>query len=281
MLQANGEGTVALPVETNLEDLFFKYGIRINRNYVADANCSATPIYTGAVGDQPRIEMLPWPYFPVVTNYGDHPLVKNLDATLFRGCSTLDTVKADGIVKTPLFLTSENTKVFGPPVKVSYNDLQDKLVPEAFTSGVQPLGYLMEGKFSSLYRNRFLPAGAEKKDFREIGDDATIIFVSDGDFIRNDFSLENDRPLAIGVDPYNQTTYANEQFLMNALDYMLDDQQLMLSKRKEIKIRPLDKARLSTDGEFWKWTNLLAPLLLLALFGLIKNVMRKNQYGKR
>ena len=145
MSQASGSGTLAFPIETHLQDLFFRYGVRINGNYVADVNCGYTPVYTGSVGEQPRIEMLPWPYSPIISNYGKHVTVKNLDATWFRGAATLDTVKAEGIRKTPLFITSENTKVFSPPVQVSYNDLQDKLRPEFFTSGSQSIGLFIGG----------------------------------------------------------------------------------------------------------------------------------------
>ncbi|MFY0689982.1 MAG: gliding motility-associated ABC transporter substrate-binding protein GldG [Cyclobacteriaceae bacterium] len=275
--QAEGEGTAAIPYELNLEDLLFKYGVRINRNYVADVNCATTPVYAGEVGDQPRLEMLPWPYFPVVTNYTEHPIVKNLDATLFRFTSSMDSVKAVGISKTPLFHTSANSKVMSSPVKVSYNDLQDKLKPEAFNSGPKVLGYLLEGQFTSLYKNRFPPRGVDKTDVLTDGKtEAKIVVVADGDFIRNDFSMENQNALPMGMDPYTQTSYANEAFVMNTLDYMFDDSELMESRNKQIKIRPLDKARVSEDRDFWQWINIVGPLSLLVLFGIIKSIIRKK-----
>ncbi|NQW27480.1 MAG: gliding motility-associated ABC transporter substrate-binding protein GldG [Flammeovirgaceae bacterium] len=281
MSQADGFGTIAVPVASNLQDLFFKYGIRVNENYVADVNCGYTPVYTGAIGEQPRIEMLPWPYSPIITNYGNHLLVKNLDATWFRGASTIDTVKAVGILKTPLFLTSENTKVFSPPVQVSYNDLQDKLRPEAFTSGSKALGYLLEGQFTSLYANRFPPRGVDRTTFREKGDEAKLIVISDGDFIRNDFSIENQNPLPMGMDAYTNTTYANEAFLLNALDYMFDDQGLMLARNKQIKIRPLNKSRVIQEASYWRWLNTAGPLLVLLCLGMIINFFRRRQFASR
>ena len=120
-------------------------------------------------------------------------------------------------------MTSENTKVFTPPVQVSYNDLQDKLRPEFFTSGIKVLGYLLEGSFTSLYVNRFAPRGADQSFRREKGDLAKIMIISDGDFVRNDYSIENKKPLPMGQDAYTDQIYANEAFLYNALDYMLDD----------------------------------------------------------
>lgn len=278
--KAEGEGTVAVPFELNLDDLLFKYGVRVNRNYLLDVNCGTTPVVAGMVGDQPKIEMLPWPFFPIVTNYTNHPLVKNLDATWFRFASTLDTVKAVGIKKIPLFQSSQYTKVFTPPVRVRYNDLRDELRPEAFRSGVKNLGYLLEGQFTSLFKNRFPPKGFDRNEIVEEGIPAKVIVVGDGDFIRNETDLENGNPLPMGVDPYTKNTYANEAFLLNALDYMTDEADLMLARNKEIQIRPLDRARVKEQGELWKWVNMGLPLLLVILFGVFKTIVRKKKYGK-
>jgi ABC-2 type transport system permease protein len=243
-------------------------------------NCGYTPVYTGSVGEQPRIEMLPWPYSPIITNYGKHVTVKNLDATWFRGAATLDTVKAEGIRKTPLFMTSENTKVFSPPVQVSYNDLQDKLRPEFFTSGSKVLGYLLEGSFTSLYANRFAPRGTDQNLRKEKGDPAKIMIISDGDFVRNDYSLENKNPLPMGKDAYTEKAYANEAFLYNALDYMLDDYGLMLSRNKQVKIRPLNKTALIQDGTYWRWLNTLGPLVVLFVLGMAIHILRRKRFSK-
>jgi gliding-associated putative ABC transporter substrate-binding component GldG len=279
MQEAEGEGTVALPVETNIEDLFFRYGIRVNRDYLADLNCGNTPVVTGMVGDQPRIELLPCPYFPIITGYQNHPLVRNMDASLFRGVSTMDTVKAIGISKTPLMRTSEYTRVFTPPVRISYNDLQEKLRPEYFTSGRKVVGYLLEGKFTSLYKNRFPPKGFNRDEMIEDGlEESSVIVVSDGDYVRNDFNLESGNPLPMGMDPYSQTTYANGDFLMNALDYMLDDGALMAARNREVRIRPLDRVRVQEDGDYWKWFNMIAPVMAILLLGGVKRLLKKRKY---
>ncbi|MFT6940673.1 MAG: ABC-2 type transport system permease protein, partial [Cyclobacteriaceae bacterium] len=168
----------------------------------------------------------------------------------------------------------------GPPVRVSYNDLRDKLRPEFFTSGVQNLAYLLEGSFTSLYKNRILPKGVDGSKYRDQGKPASIIVIGDGDFIRNDFNLETDEPLPIGVDPYQQTTYANGAFVTQALDYMLDDDGLMLAKNKEVQIRPLDKVKLQQDAEWYKWLNMLLPIVLIVVFGLIKGFLRRKKYAR-
>ncbi|NQZ77903.1 MAG: Gldg family protein, partial [Ekhidna sp.] len=119
MDSAAGDGTVAIPYETNLTDQLFKYGVRINQNFILDINSGQFPVVAGNVGNQPQIQMIPWPFFPVLTNFSKHPSVRNLDAILGRFVSEVDTVKAKGIVKTPLMTTSQYTKLLGPPVKVA------------------------------------------------------------------------------------------------------------------------------------------------------------------
>ncbi|MBV6646113.1 MAG: gliding motility-associated ABC transporter substrate-binding protein GldG, partial [Cyclobacteriaceae bacterium] len=150
---AEGEGTVPKSNDLKLEDLLFNWGVRINQDYVVDLSCGDYPVVAGMVGNQPRIQLLPWPYFPVITNYGDHPMVRHLDAMRLRFTSTIDTVKAPGVRKTPLFLTSNYTKVMTPPFQVSFDDLREELRPEFFTSGVKSTAYLLEGQFRSLFRN--------------------------------------------------------------------------------------------------------------------------------
>lgn len=280
MDSASGEGTVAIPYETELADMLFKYGVRINQNYVVDLNCGDFPVVAGNLGDQPQIRMLPWPYFPVITNYGDHPVVKGMDAVMARFASTIDTVRADGVRKTPLMLTSANTKVMGAPVRVSFNDLKSELLPERFQSGPKAIGYLLEGTFTSLYKNRFPPKGLEQAMTIGDGMESKLVVIADGDLIRNELSLENGNPLPMGVDPYGQQTYANETLVMNLIDYLLDEDGLIQTRAKEVKIRPLDKAKIKQQRTQWQLINLLAPLVVLVLFGAVKMWVRKrrNEY---
>jgi ABC-2 type transport system permease protein len=277
MDSASGAGTVAIPYETGLQDILFKYGIRINQNFVVDLNCGDFPVVAGNIGDQAQIRMLPWPYFPIITNFGDHPVVKGMDAVLVRFASTLDTVKADGVKKSPLLFTSTNTKVLGAPVQVSFNDLQSELLPEKFQSGPKPLGYLLEGTFTSLFKNRIPPEAFDRSNMKEMSPANKIAVIADGDIIRNELSLEDGNPLPIGVDPYGQKTYANEAFVIGLIDYLLDEDGLVDSRSKELQIRPLDKVKVKQERTKWQVINLVIPLVILILFGLIKMVVRKRK----
>lgn len=277
MDSASGEGTVAIPYKTNLGDLLFKYGVRINQNYVVDLNCGDFPVVAGNIGNQPQISMLPWPYFPIITNYGDHPAVKNMDAVMVRFGSTIDTVKAVGIKKTPLLLTSAYSKVLGSPVQVSFNDLQSDLLPDKFRSGPQSVGYMLEGKFTSLYKNKFPPAGIKRGEMIEDGAASRIVVIADGDLIRNEQSIEDGNPLALGVDPYGKTTYANESLIINLIDYLVDEEGIVQSRVKEIMIRPLDKVKVKEEKLYWQVINIASPLGILLLFGLLKLIVRKRR----
>ncbi len=282
VLEAEGAGTIALPYELNLEDLLFKYGIRINQDYVTDFSSGFYPVVSGSVGNQPRVELLPWPFFPIVSNYADHPLVKGMDATQLKFVSTIDTVKAQGVKKTPLIYTSQYTRVITPPVQVRFNDFQQELRPEFFQSGPRAVGYLLEGKFTSLYKNRILPKAGDVQTFQENSVGSKVIVVSDGDFIRNELSIQTEQPepLLLGVDPYARTTYANEEFLLRSLSYLTDEDGITLARNKEITIRPLDRVKIRNDRSFWVFINFGMPLLMLVLFGLIKFLARKRKFAK-
>ncbi len=276
MDEASGDGTVAIPYDTKLQDLLFKYGVRINQNFVVDLNCGDFPVVAGNIGDQAQIRMLPWPYFPIITSYGDHPVVKGMDAVMARFASTIDTVKAIGVKKTPLMLTSANTKVMGAPVTVSFNDLKSELLPERFQSGPRAIGYLLEGNFTSLYKNRIPPAGFDRNEVVGESLPNIIAVIADGDLIRNELSLEDGNPLPIGVEPYSQKTYANEALVINLIDYLLDEDGLIQSRAKDLKIRPLDKVKVKQERTKWQVINLVLPILVLLIFGIVKMMVRRK-----
>lgn len=279
MDSASGEGTFAFPYELGLDELLFKYGVRINRDYVQDIVCGEYPIVAGNMGDQAQIRMLPWPFFPMVNNFGNHPIVKNLDAVSMKFVSTIDTVKADGIEKTPLLKTSQYSMVNQAPVKVAFNELRKKLAPERFNQGSKNVSYLLKGKFTSAFKNRILPKGVSKEGFKEVGKETTILVCSDGDMIRNEFSLKDGTPLELGLSPYSQMKFANKDFVMNALDYMLNDQGLIVSKNKSITIRPLDKVKIANEKLKWQLINMVLPIVLIIIYGIIRAYWRKKKYA--
>jgi ABC-2 type transport system permease protein len=277
---AGGAGTYAIPLELNLGDLFFRWGFRINQDYVIDLNASSYPVVVGNLGDQPQVALMPWPFFPLLNRYADHPVVRNLDAIYARTLSTIDTVKAPQLRRIPLVFTSEYSRILPPPVRVSVNDLRAELQPEFFQAGPQAVVWLAEGRFTSLYRNRPLPAGVARSEFAGEGEEGRIILSSDGDMARNDINPKTGQPQELGFDPFTNTHYANPEFLLNALNFLLEEDGLIRTRSKEVRIRPLDPVKTREQGLTWQLVNLLFPLGLIALFGIAKNAHRRRRYTR-
>jgi gliding-associated putative ABC transporter substrate-binding component GldG len=281
MDSAGGEGTIAIPRQLNLDDMFFRYGFRLNKDYVLDMNAGRYPVVVGNMGENPQVMLLTWPFFPVVNQYGDHLIVRNLDAVYCKFAGTVDTVMAPGIKRTPLMFTSNYTRVMQAPVRVSVNELKKEMRPEFFNSGPQTVGWLMEGRFTSVFKNRFLPPVGDKDPFRESGDEAKIIVIADGDVARNDVNPQTGQPVELGFDQFTKTTFANAELLKNSISYLVEENGLINTRGKEIKIRPLDAVKVNNAKLQWQIMNLAIPVLLIVLLGIVKNLARAKKYSKK
>jgi gliding-associated putative ABC transporter substrate-binding component GldG len=280
MDSAGSESNLALPYETNLDDLFFKYGFRINRDLIIDMNAGPYPVVVGNVGENPQVRLLPWPFFPLINDFSKHPTVRNLDAVITRFVSTIDTVKAEGIMKNPLMKTSQYSKVMNSPVRVSINELKKDMKPEFFDAGPQTIAWIFEGKFTSLYKNRFLPEGVDTTGFVADGVPTKMLIVSDGDMARNEVNPKTGQPFELGFDQFTESKYANADFLVNALTYMLEEDGIIQTRAKEIKIRPLDPVKVKNERLTWQIVNLVLPIATIIIFGLIKYFIRKRRYTR-
>ena len=110
MDSASSEGNTSFPYQIRLEDMLFQYGVRINNDLLQDNNAAMYPVVVGNMGNQPQIMQLPWPFYPIVNRFQDHAISRNLDGVLTRFVSSIDTVKAEGIKKTPLLFSSEYSR---------------------------------------------------------------------------------------------------------------------------------------------------------------------------
>ena len=281
MGNAGGTGTAGLPLETGLDDLLFRYGVRLNKDYIQDIqNFGRYPV---VVDDDQNIINLAWPFYAGVNDFTDHPVTKNLDAVYARTFGTIDTVRADGVKKTPLMFTSPLTRVMTAPARVAFEDYANQPDPSFFTHGREPIAYLLEGTFTSLFRNRVL-SSAEQNDFKDQSEEAKIIVVSDGDLIRNELDLRNGSPMELGFNPFREegekVRYANKDFLFNALAYLTDEKGLITARAKEVLIRPLNRVKVNAERTYWQVFNLAGPLIVIVLFGTIRGVLRKRKYSR-
>ncbi len=273
-------GSFAFPLDLGLDDMLFRYGVRINKTLVQDIKSGVYPIVVGEVGGQPQIAPLPWPFFPVVNRYGDHPMVRNLDATYLRFVSSMDTVAAPGVEQTPLIFTSQYSRVLTTPIVVDLNELRQEPQPDQYRSGPQAVAYLLEGAFSSVFKNRILPDSVDQASYQPSSAPTRLIVCSDGDFVRNEVNRQNNSPYALGFDPITERTFANADFVMNALAYLTDENGLISARTKEIKVRPLDQVKVEAEATRWQVINLVLPIVLIAMFGAIKYYLRQRRYAR-
>lgn len=207
-------------------------------------------------------------------------MTRNLDAVLTKFVSSVDTVKAAGIRKTSLMTTSPYTRKFAAPVKVSVNELRKNVRPDDFSQGDVAVGYLLEGKFTSLYKNRLLPDGVPEQGFKADGVATKLIVIGDGDLARNDINPRTRQIQALGFDPFTNQTFANRDFLMNAVTYLAEDDGLIQARNKRVTIRPLDKTKVTAERTKWQVINLVVPILLLIAYGVFRAYWRKKKFAK-
>lgn len=269
----------AFPYEIALDDMLFHYGVRVNPDLVQDRYAARYPVVTGERPDgTPQLHLIEWPFFPLINRFADHPITHNLDRILTKFVSSIDTVKAPGVRKTPLLFTSQYSRKLTAPVNVNINELRRNLAAEKFTESFIPVAYLLEGTFTSLYKNRFLPEGADQGSFRDQSVDTRIIVVADGDVAKNEVKRTGE-PLPLGFDPFANYTFANQDLLLNMIAYLADEDGLIRARTKEITIRPLDREQVADEKLRWQAINLGIPLAVLIAFGVVRAYWRKRKFA--
>jgi len=280
MDSASQDNYFAFPYNLDLDDQLFRYGIRLNLDLVQDRTSAVYPVVTGQTqGGKPRLQLMEWPFFPLLNHYADHPITRNLDAVVTRFVSSIDTVKAPGIRKTPLLFTSAYSRTVTAPVRVNINMLREEQSQE-YTQSSIPVGYLLEGTFTSLYKNRFAPEGMDTTGFRATGKDTRLVVIADGDLVRNEINVRTRQPQALGFDPFTNYTFANRDLLLNILAFLTDDGGLIQTRNKEVKIRPLDREKVRLEKVKWQVINLAVPLVLLIAYGVLRVYWRRRKYAR-
>lgn len=278
---------VAMDRDLNLEDILFRYGVRINQDLIQDLQCDRLPQVVGHVGDKPQFDLLPFPYFPLLSPTGAHPIVKNMDLVLSHFASSIDTVKGGDISKTVLLTSSANSKKERAPVQLSWNDLRVKPNPRQFRDHDLPVAVLLEGRFTSLFRNRLsvdeqqLIAQVTRKPFKDYSDTINkMIIVSDGDLITNAVSQKNG-PMQMGVNLFDPSmVYANKEFLLNSLGYLTNNAGIMEARNKELTLRLLDAEKIKQNKSMWQAICVIVPVLLILLFRVIFQFIRQRKFER-
>jgi ABC-2 type transport system permease protein len=273
--------TLGLGNNINLDDILYKYGVRINPSLVQDMQCGFIPINRGFKGGSADLQMFPWIYKPIVTPQSNHPIVKNLDLVRFEFAGYMDTVKADGIKKTILLASSKNSRVQAVPARITLSIVGSQLDERKFTNGNKPMAVLLEGKFKSNYENRLTDTIANDSaiSFKKISKPTSMIVISDGDIIKNDFSYSTMSISPLGYDKYMKRQFANKTFLLNCMNYLIDGPELMSIRTREVKLRLLDRKKIGLDNPLkWKLYNVLFPLVILVASGALLSTLRRKKF---
>lgn len=276
------ESFISFDKGLNLEDILFRYGVRINQDLVQDMQCDFVPQVVDRTG---QMQPLGFPYFPLLTPTGAHPIVKNLDLVLSHFASSIDTVKGGGIKKTLLLTTSTNSRSVSAPVEVSWNSLRVKPNRREFNRQHLPVAVLLEGQFTSLFRNRLdentqqAIQRASGVPFRNNNDTINkMIVVSDADVITNAFSQKSG-PLQMGVNLYDQSmVYANREFFLNSLGYLTHNTGIMDARNKELTLRLLNPEKVKQEKSKWQAICFIVPIGLVLLFAAIFQFIRQRKF---
>jgi ABC-2 type transport system permease protein len=275
--------TLGLANPINIDDILFKYGVRLNTNLVLDAQSAPIPVLAGYQGNQPQYKYYPWIYFPVAFPFCDHPIVKNLNAVKFEFASGIDTLNNKAIKKTILLASSQYSRSINTPARIDLSILKKDPNPKEFYRKNIPLAVLLEGEFESVFKNRLVPtvADAEEFAFKSNGKKTAMIVVSDGDVIRNQVQSSTGKVYPLGYDRYTQQQFGNKNFIMNCMNYLLDDSGLIAVRTRDIQIRLLDKTIIQESKLKWQLICILSPILMIILYGIFSTWMRKNKYASK
>lgn len=271
------EGSFAQPLDVNLDDMLFKYGVRINKNIVKDGlNAAIIPMVVGNMGDKPNIQPMPYRYFPLINNFSNSLITKNIDMVFTKFTASIDPVNGnDGLKKTPLLLTSQYTKVLNAPALITYNEARTDTDEMEYQGGVKTVAYLIEGTFKSILQKSFT-----NSEIKTTSVPTKILVCSDGDIIVNEIDRKTGNPYPMGFDRFSQHQYGNQDFVLNTLNYLLDEQGLLTAKSKSVGLRPLDKLKISNQKTKWQLINIVLPLVLLVVFGFLRFYYVKNKYAQ-
>ena len=263
--------TMAMPQDLNLTDMLFKYGVRLNYDLINDWYFTQIVVAQGS-GSQTQYTPIPWVYSPMIISANNHMINKNLDGIRLQFVSSIDTL-SNGIKKSILLSSSPLSKQEGTPKELIL-DFPEKTT-EGYEKGNFPVAVLLEGSFTSAFKNRVKPIAQLQS--KEQSEPNKMIVISDGDIIRND--IQQGEPLELGYDKWTNQYFDNKAFLQNCVNYLLDDTSFLSLRNKKVSLAFLDKKALEKDITYWKLIAFVVPLLSLAILGLGVRFWYKKRFS--
>lgn len=284
----NYNGTfIPQPYSLNLDQFFFKIGARVNPDLVLDLQCTRIPMVIGNQGDRVQTELFNWFYHPLVAPVSEHPIVNRIDRVNFNFPSSIDTIQTSApIRKTILLQSSPYSRIQKTPVRLNFEILRYEPDPQEFDQGPQSLALLLEGKFESLFENRMtsdMEALLESVNatFAISGEPGKALIVSDGDLVKSLFDARTGDYGEIGLNKFENFVFkGNQDFIFNAVEYMLDENGVLSARSKELQLRMLNTVKAKAESRKWQLLNICFPLILLLLGGLFFQQYRKRKYTR-
>ncbi len=280
-LQTEGH-TVSYNFDHDLDDLLFRYGVRIKPSFVLDVECSRIPLVVGQMGGQNQYELFPWYYDLVPPSEDVHEIVKNLDRLNLHYASPIDTIPTPRpIERTVLIHSSPNTRLQSSPAEVSFELLRNAPDPAQFSSGEKTLGVLLEGEFESLYKNRISSRQKQilldkNTEFLQTSSPTKIVVIGDGDIAKNDYDIKTNRPLPLGFNKYENYQFSNRDFLNNVIEYLIEDHPLLQLRNRQLFMYLLDKSKVESSTTFWQFFNVFVPILCILGLWIVITLSRRK-----
>ncbi|MDN3706268.1 gliding motility-associated ABC transporter substrate-binding protein GldG [Myroides ceti] len=270
-------GMLAYPKDFSLSELLFKYGVRVNPTLIMDEVATPIKLATGQQGSETTYQEYMWKFAPYALGNPGHPITKNIEGVKFDFANGIDTLK-NNIRKTVLLRSSEYSKPLGTPLEIDLKKGIDKTPLESYQGkGNIPLAVLLEGTFTSAYKNRILPF--KEPDYKDSGVANKMVVISDGDLIRNQLD-QNGAPMELGYDKWTNNLFGNKEFLLNTVNYLLDDTGLIQLRTKDVKLALLDKEKVHNDYTQIQILIVVLPVAVIILFGWIFTFLRKKKYRR-
>ena len=261
-----------------LDDILFRYGIRINHDVIQDLQCERIPILASVRSGMPQQKLVPWVFYPVVSPSIDHPVVKNLDPVWLQFAASIDTTANKFITKKVLLRTSPYSRSIGAPVRVDLNVARSKPDPSLYVSQGFATAVLLEGQFNSIFQYRPGATPDPSLPYKDKIEYNRMIVVSDGDIIRNQRKKSTGEVFPLGYNRFTNQQFGNKRFVLNCVDYLCDDSGIIEVRAKEITLRLLNKSKIKRERTYWQTINTVFPVLLVLLFGIINRYIRQRKY---
>jgi gliding-associated putative ABC transporter substrate-binding component GldG len=277
--------TVGLYRPLNIEDQLFRYGVRINPMIIQDIECVPIRLMVMNGGTRQQVVSAPWVYYPLLKPSANHPVTRNLNRVEGQFVNYIDTVGLDPVIKKEILLsTSSFSRTISPPVIIRLKEAELPPDEKEFNKSNLPVAVLLEGIFPSAFKNRMISNLTDDKNLRITTESkkTRMIVIADADIIRNEVQRSglNETPLPLGKDKYTGQEYGNKDFIINCLNWLVDNDGLMELRSREVKLRLLNTHEIKTQRLKWQIINIAGPILIVILSGLFYNYFRKRSYTK-